>query len=92
MIASEDIDCGWLHSGTLMVATSAPQVARLHEAVARRRGYGIGEDDLRVLEPGELARACASPGRGRRGSRRTAPASIPRGSRAASRSPASGAA
>jgi glycine/D-amino acid oxidase-like deaminating enzyme len=54
VIASEEIDCGWLHSGTLMVATSAPQVARLHEAVARRRGYGIGEDDLRVLEPAEL--------------------------------------
>jgi glycine/D-amino acid oxidase-like deaminating enzyme len=54
VIASEGIDCGWLHSGTLMVATSAPQVARLHEGVARRRSFGMGEDDLRVLEPGEL--------------------------------------
>ena len=33
-IADEGIDCGWLHSGSLLVATSAPQVARLHEAVA----------------------------------------------------------
>ena len=37
-----------------MVATSAPQVARLHEGVARRRAFGMGEDDLRLLEPAEL--------------------------------------
>jgi glycine/D-amino acid oxidase-like deaminating enzyme len=62
VIASEGIDCGWLHSGTLMVATSAPQVARLHEAVARRRGFGIGEDDLRVLAAAELKERVAVAG------------------------------
>jgi glycine/D-amino acid oxidase-like deaminating enzyme len=54
VIADEGIDCGWLHSGSLQVATSAPQVARLHEAVERRRAFGIGEDDLRLLDRAEL--------------------------------------
>ncbi len=54
VVAAEDIACGWRHTGTLMVATSAPQVARLHEGIARRRAFGIGEDDLRLLEPAEL--------------------------------------
>jgi glycine/D-amino acid oxidase-like deaminating enzyme len=54
VVAMEDIDCGWLHSGSLMVATSAPQVARLHEAIARRRSFGMDEEDLRLLEPAEL--------------------------------------
>ena len=54
VVAAEAIDCGWRHTGTLMVATSAPQVARLHEGIARRRAFGIGEDDLRLLEPAEL--------------------------------------
>ncbi len=53
-IADEGIDCGWLHGGSLLVATSAPQVARLHEGVERRRAFGIGEDDLRLLEPSEI--------------------------------------
>jgi glycine/D-amino acid oxidase-like deaminating enzyme len=55
VVADEGIECGWLHGGSLLVATSAPQVARLHEAVARRRAFGMGEDDLRLLEPAELA-------------------------------------
>jgi glycine/D-amino acid oxidase-like deaminating enzyme len=54
VVAAEAIDCGWRHTGTLMVATSAPQVTRLHEGIARRRAFGIGEDDLRLLEPAEL--------------------------------------
>jgi glycine/D-amino acid oxidase-like deaminating enzyme len=54
VIAEEGIDCGWLHSGSLLVATSAPQVARLHEALERRRAFGLGEHDLRLLEPPEL--------------------------------------
>jgi glycine/D-amino acid oxidase-like deaminating enzyme len=55
-IATEAIDCGWLHSGSLMVATSAPQVGRLHEGIARRRSFGVDENDLRLLEPAELER------------------------------------
>jgi glycine/D-amino acid oxidase-like deaminating enzyme len=54
VVSAEGIDCGWLHSGSLLVATSAPQVARLHEAVERRRAFGMGEDDLRLLDPAEL--------------------------------------
>jgi glycine/D-amino acid oxidase-like deaminating enzyme len=54
VIAGEGIDCGWLHGGSLLVATSAPQVARLRETVERRRAFGMGEDDLRLLEPSEI--------------------------------------
>jgi glycine/D-amino acid oxidase-like deaminating enzyme len=54
VIAEEGIDCGWVHGGSLLVATSAPQVARLHESVERRRSFGMGEDDLRLLEPPEI--------------------------------------
>jgi glycine/D-amino acid oxidase-like deaminating enzyme len=56
VVAAEGIDCGWLHSGSLMVATSAPQAVRLNEGIARRRSFGMDEDDLRLLEPGELER------------------------------------
>jgi glycine/D-amino acid oxidase-like deaminating enzyme len=56
VVASEGIECGWLHSGSLMVATSAPQETRLREGVARRRRFGMGEDDVRLLEPAELDR------------------------------------
>jgi glycine/D-amino acid oxidase-like deaminating enzyme len=55
VVAAESIECGWLHSGSLMVATSAPQAARLNEGVTRRRSYGMDEEDLRLLEPAELA-------------------------------------
>jgi glycine/D-amino acid oxidase-like deaminating enzyme len=54
VIADEGIECGWLHSGSLLVATSAPQIARLYETVERRRAFGMGEDDLRLLAPSEL--------------------------------------
>src|SRR4029079_3970273 len=54
VIAEEGIECGWLHGGSLLVATSAPQVARLHQSVERRRAFGMGEDDLRLLEPPEI--------------------------------------
>ena len=54
VVAAESIDCGWQQSGTVMVATSKPQVDRLHAGIARRRAFGVGEDDLRLLEPAEL--------------------------------------
>ena len=38
-----------------MVATSAPQVTRLHEGIRRRRRFGMEEEDLRLLAPDELA-------------------------------------
>ena len=56
VVAMEDIDCGWLHSGSLTVATSAPQVARLQEGIARRRSFGMDEEDLRLLDTAELER------------------------------------
>jgi glycine/D-amino acid oxidase-like deaminating enzyme len=38
-----------------MVATTRPQLDRLHAWVAKRREWGSGTDDLRLLEPPELA-------------------------------------
>jgi glycine/D-amino acid oxidase-like deaminating enzyme len=52
----EGIDADLVHGGTLHVAQSPPQLARLLESVAHEREWGgLGEDDLRLLEPDELA-------------------------------------
>jgi glycine/D-amino acid oxidase-like deaminating enzyme len=49
-----DADLAW--GGTLHVAQSPPQLARLRAAVLHEREWGgLGEDDLRLLEPDELA-------------------------------------
>ncbi len=45
-----------VRGGTLHVAQSPAQLARLRAEVAHEREWGgLGEDDLRLLEPGELA-------------------------------------
>jgi glycine/D-amino acid oxidase-like deaminating enzyme len=52
----EGIDADLVRGGTLHVAQSAPQLERLHAGVAHEREWGgLGEDDLRLLEPDELA-------------------------------------
>ena len=54
--AEEGIDADLRRGGTLHVAQSPAQLARLREEVAHEREWGgLGEDDLRLLEPGELA-------------------------------------
>lgn len=52
--ALERIDCGLVKAGTLAVATSAPQAARLTADLELARGRGIGEEDLRALRRDEL--------------------------------------
>jgi glycine/D-amino acid oxidase-like deaminating enzyme len=54
--AQEGIDADLRRGGTLHVAQSPAQLVRLREEVAHEREWGgLGENDLRLLEPGELA-------------------------------------
>jgi glycine/D-amino acid oxidase-like deaminating enzyme len=51
----EAIDADLVRGGTLHVAQSAAQLARLHEELEHEREWGgLGEDDLRLLEVDEL--------------------------------------
>ena len=52
--ATEDIDCGFVHSGQLGVAFSLPQLERLRASVACRLARGLREDDIRMLDVEEL--------------------------------------
>ena len=52
---AEGIDCRFQHAGALFVATSSPQRQRLDERVRTAREWGLGEDDLRLLEPHEVS-------------------------------------
>ena len=47
--AVEDIDAGFTRGGTVTLARSAPQLARLRAEVAASRDRGFTEDDLRLL-------------------------------------------
>jgi glycine/D-amino acid oxidase-like deaminating enzyme len=53
--ADERIDCAFVHAGSLRVAFSAPQLARVEATVHGHRAYGIGDDDIRLLSAGEVA-------------------------------------
>jgi glycine/D-amino acid oxidase-like deaminating enzyme len=52
--AEESIDCGYLKSGALFVATTEPQYERLMGSLLDYRANGAGEDEVRVVEPDEL--------------------------------------
>jgi glycine/D-amino acid oxidase-like deaminating enzyme len=52
---AEGIDCDLVHGGTLHVAQTPAQLTRLRASVAGERAWGLREDDLRLLEPDELA-------------------------------------
>jgi len=47
--AAEGIDCHWAKGGTVQLARSAAQLDRAREEIAEARGYGFGEEDLRLL-------------------------------------------
>jgi len=53
--AEEGIDCDLVRGGTLTVATTAPQEARVRAELAQDRAWGLGEEDVRLLDAGELA-------------------------------------
>ena len=55
VVAEEDIDCGWVKSGSLRVATSRPQLERIRRGVEGRRTRGIGEEDMWLLSAAEVA-------------------------------------
>jgi glycine/D-amino acid oxidase-like deaminating enzyme len=55
VVADEGIDCGWVKTGALRVATSAPQLDRIRAGLAGRRARGIGEDDMWLLNAAEVA-------------------------------------
>lgn len=50
----EDIDCDLVRGGTLTVATTATQLARLREHLADERAWGFGEEHWRMLDAREL--------------------------------------
>lgn len=52
---AEQIDADLVRGGTLHVAQNPAQLVRLRDEVAHEREWGgLGEDDLRLLEPDEL--------------------------------------
>jgi glycine/D-amino acid oxidase-like deaminating enzyme len=52
--AEEGIEADLVRGGTLHVAQNPAQLARLRAGVESEREWGLGEDDLRLLEPDEL--------------------------------------
>lgn len=55
VVAEEGIDCGWVKGGSLRIATSRPQLERIRAGLEARRARGIGEEDMRLLGPDEIA-------------------------------------
>jgi glycine/D-amino acid oxidase-like deaminating enzyme len=55
VIAAEQIDCGYVRAGDVMVATSPPQRERCESGVRAWRRMGAGEDDIRLLDASETA-------------------------------------
>jgi glycine/D-amino acid oxidase-like deaminating enzyme len=54
VVAEERIDCGWHKGGSLRVATSPAQLARIEQALADRRERGLGEADVHRLTVAEI--------------------------------------
>lgn len=55
VVRTEGIDCGWVKSGALRVATSRAQLARVAESLEDKRARGVGRDDVRLLSADEVA-------------------------------------
>jgi len=55
VLAREGIDAELVKGGVLTVALDHAQLARIREHVASRRALGLGEEDVRELDAGELA-------------------------------------
>jgi glycine/D-amino acid oxidase-like deaminating enzyme len=62
VLAAEGIEAHWQQGGTLSLARSAVQLRRLRAEVAEARNWGVGADDLRLLDAAEAAAACAASG------------------------------
>ncbi|MFC7594140.1 NAD(P)/FAD-dependent oxidoreductase [Terrabacter sp. GCM10028922] len=55
VVSSEGIDCGYKKSGALTVATTEPQVQRLNARVEAKHRFGLGSEDIRLLNADECA-------------------------------------
>lgn len=53
--AEEGIDCGYVKGGSLRVATSRPQLARVRADLEARRERGLGDADARFVTAAEAA-------------------------------------
>ncbi|MFG3710021.1 NAD(P)/FAD-dependent oxidoreductase [Micromonospora sp. NPDC047730] len=62
VVAAEGIDCDWAYGGTVMLARTAPQLDRARAAVAEARAYGLGPEDLALLDADEATARCAAEG------------------------------
>lgn len=49
VVSQEGIDCGYKKSGAMRVATSPPQVQRLHDLVVAKHRFGLGSEDIRMI-------------------------------------------
>jgi glycine/D-amino acid oxidase-like deaminating enzyme len=58
----EGIDCHYTKGGSLQVATSPVQLARLEAGIRHARHWGMGEDDLRLLDRAEAERRVRAAG------------------------------
>ncbi len=54
VVAEEAIDCGYTKGGSLRIATSAAQLARIREGLAARRARGFGESDAWLVSAAEI--------------------------------------
>jgi glycine/D-amino acid oxidase-like deaminating enzyme len=54
VVAREGIDCGWVKGGSLRIATSAPQLARVERMLAARRAKGWTADDIHAISTAEI--------------------------------------
>ena len=55
VLARESIECGWTKAGSLRLATSQAQLERVRAGLASRRERGLGESDVQLLGPDEVA-------------------------------------
>ena len=54
--AAEGIDCHWAKGGTVVAARTPLQLQRARAEVAEARRWGLGEEDLRLLDAAEAGR------------------------------------
>jgi glycine/D-amino acid oxidase-like deaminating enzyme len=62
VIADERLAADWAHGGTVTLARNPAQLARARAEVAEARGFGFGEDDLRLLSAAEASARIAATG------------------------------
>lgn len=60
VVTAEGIDCHWAHGGTVSLARSELQAARLRAHHEHLRSYGFGDDDHRLLDRDEALAACGA--------------------------------